>query len=185
MRKETVMKKTFGMILALVIALSLCACGGGNPDTTNPADKDSTQQNSPDTAGPEGYTFTYKNVQLWIGMDAADAIATLGEPKDRAVTESCAFNGNDIVYDYQSVKISTNDENGYEMVYCIELADDMAQTEEGIKLGASGEAVTAAYGEPATENPGGYIYVKDGMELRFLLSDGKVTSIQYLLKGAA
>ena len=36
-----------------------------------------------------------------------------------------------------------------------------------------------------TTNAGGFIYEKEGMELRFLLKDGKVTSIQYLLKAAA
>lgn len=185
MRKETVMKKTLVITLALLIALALCACGTDDQGTTDPVDQGGTQQTDTTSTSPIGYTFTYKNVQMWIGMDATDAIATLGEAKDRAVTESCAFSGHDIIYDYQSVKISTNDENGYEMVYNIELVDDMAQTEKGIKLGATGDAVKTAYGEPTTENPGGYIYSKDGMELRFLLTDGMVTSIQYLLPAAA
>ena len=66
-----------------------------------------------------------------------------------------------------------------------ELVDDMAQTEEGIKIGATAEAVNAAYGEPTTSNAGGVIYTKGGVELRFLMKDGKVTSIQYMLEGVA
>lgn len=176
------MKKLFVLALALVAALSLCACGGDAP-TTDPTDG-STQGSTP-AAGPVGYTFTYEGTKFGVDMDASTVVAALGEAKDRAVTESCAFGGNDIVYDYRSVKISTNDELGYERIYCIELVDDMAQTEEGIKIGSDAAAITAAYGEATTTNAGGVIYSKDGMELRFLLKDGKVTSIQYLLEGTA
>jgi hypothetical protein len=120
-----------------------------------------------------------------IGMKADGVLDALGEAKSRVVSASCAFGGNDIVYDYRSVKISANDEEGFERVYCVELVDDMAQTEEGIKIGATAEAVTAAYGEPTTSNAGGVIYTKGGVELRFLMKDGKVTSIQYMLEGVA
>lgn len=176
------MKKLVLTLLALIVVLSLCACGSDAPDT-QPTDG-STQGDAPAT-GPVGYTFTYEGTKFGVDMDAAAVVAALGEAKDRAVTESCAFGGNDIVYDYRSVKISTNDELGYERIYCIELVDDMAQTEEGIKIGSDADAITAAYGEATTTNAGGVIYSKDGMELRFLLKDGKVTSIQYLLEGAA
>lgn len=177
------MKKTVLVVMALIAAMLLCACGGGDEDTTQPSD--SVFASSQPSAGPIGYTVTYDGVQFGVDMDAAAVVEALGQAKDRAVTESCAFGGNDIVYDYQSVKISTNDENGYERIYCIELADDMAQTEEGIKIGSSADAITAAYGEATTTNAGGFIYSKDGMELRFLLKDGKVTSIQYLVEGTA
>lgn len=179
------MKKILAIALVLVLALSLCACGGETTKNTDPVNQGSNQQDTSDPNTPSGYTFTYKKAQLWIGMDGTQPLATLGEPKDRAVTESCAFSGHDIIYDYQSVKISTNDEKGYEMVYCIELVDDMAQTEEGIKIGSAADGVKEAYGTPTTENPNGLVYAKDGMELRFLLTDGKVSSIQYLLPGAA
>lgn len=175
------MKKTALIALLLIAAMMLCACGGdAQPDLTVTAP--TTQQPA---EGPVGYGFTYEGVEFGVGMDAASVIQALGEPKDRAVTESCAFGGNDILYDYQSVKIYTNDEDGYERIYCIELMDDMAKTRKDIKTGASQDAVTAAYGEPTTSNAGGCIYAKDGMELRFLMKDGKVTSIQYLLEGAA
>lgn len=172
------MKKLFLILLAVACVLSLCACGGEATQNTEP------QQTTP-PAEEQGYTFTYEGVKIRLGFDVGDTVSDLGAPKDRAVTESCAFGGNDIVYDYRSVKISTNDEQGFERVYCIELVDDMAQTEEGIKIGATAEDVTAAYGEATTTNAGGMIYSKGGMELRFLMKDGKVTSIQYLLEGVA
>jgi hypothetical protein len=53
-------------------------------------------------------------------------------------------------------------------------------TEKGISIGATPEQVKAAYGEPdsvSTENC--LIYAKDGMKLRFMIRDGKVSSIVY------
>lgn len=174
------MKKFSLIAVFLIAAMVLCACGGGAPQST-----EGSEQGGQVQEGPVGYTFTYDDVQMGVDMDAADVLEALGEAKSRVVSASCAFGGNDIVYDYQSVKISTNDELGYERIYCIEVVDDMAQTEKGIKIGSASDAVTAAYGEPTTTNAGGVIYEKDGMQLRFLMKDGKVTSIQYLLKSAA
>lgn len=179
------MKKNAILILALIAAMLLCACsGGGNETTTTQPTQSQTQpQQQGPAKDPVGYTFTYEGVQFGVGMDGAEVFKALGDPKDRAVTESCAFGGNDIVYDYRSVKISANDEEGYEKIYCIELVDDMAQTEKGIKVGSTDAQVTEAYGEPATTNAGGVIYTKDGMELRILMKDGKVTNIQYMIAG--
>lgn len=174
------MKKISLIVVLLIVVSMLCACGDGvaqTPNTTAPqAEKDE---------GPVGYTFTYDDVKMGVGMDGTKVLEALGEAKSRVVSASCAFGGNDIQYDYMSVKITTNDENGYEQIYLIQLVDDMAHTEKGIKIGSSSDAITAAYGDPTTTNAGGFIYEKDGMELRFLLKDGTVTSIQYMLKSAA
>lgn len=178
------MKKIIASVMALILSVSLCACAGGNEGGPKPSESTApTGQQTP--AGPVGYTVTYGGVRFGLDMDAASVIKELGEASDRAVTESCAFSGYDIVYDYRSVKISTNDELGYERIYCIELMDDMAQTEEGIKIGSTADAVNAAYGDPSSTNSAGVIYAKDGMELRIFLKNDKVTAIQYLLEGAA
>lgn len=175
-----VMKKFSLIAVVLIAAMLLCACGSGDGEvqTTGTTGGQVSE-------GPVGYTFTYDGVQMGVDMDATEVLEELGEPKSRVVSASCAFDGNDILYDYRSFRLTTNDEQGHERIYCIELMDDMAQTEKGIKFGSTSEAITAAYGDPTTTNAGGFIYEKEGMELRFLLKDGKVTSIQYLLKAAA
>lgn len=171
------MKRIVSLTLVLFALLSLCACGAD----TNETQPSTTAPNLSTTDTPMGYPMTYENVTFGIGMKVDSVLDALGEAKSRVVSASCAFGGNDIVYDYRSVKISTNDENGYEVIYCIELVDDMAQTQKGIKIGATKEAIIAAYGDPSKTVGVNLIYEKEGMELRFLLKDGKVNSIQYIL----
>lgn len=164
------MKRFLIIALAAMLVLGLCACAESDPaGTTAPG-------NTP--SGPVGYRFTYNGYQFGVGMAMKDV--KLGEPLDKAVSESCAFGGQDTVYYYGSIQVSTNDEEGYEKVYSIYLEDDLVSTEKGISIGATPEQVKAAYGEPdavSTENC--LIYGKDGMKLRFNINNGKVSSIIY------
>lgn len=171
------MKKYMLIALALILVLALCACGD-DPAPTDPAGTTGSTANVPTT--PIGYTFTYNNVKFGVGMSAENVVKELGDPKDRAVSESCAFGGNDIVYYYgSSIAISTNDENGYERIFCIELMDDLVETEEGVCIGDTADKVKSAYGEATTATDNGLVYNKDGMTLTFILTDGAVSSIQY------
>ena len=164
------MKKFLIIALAAMLVLGLCACTEGSTGgTTAPGNQASS---------PVGYRFTYNGYQFGVGMDMKDV--KLGEPLDKAVSESCAFGGQDIVYYYSSIQISTNDEEGYEKIYSIYLEDDLVSTEKGISIGATVDQLKAAYGEPdALSTESSLFYAKDGMKLRFNISNGKVSSIVY------
>ena len=172
------MKKFGTILLTLTLALALCACGGAEtPDTTEPAQN--VNQNTGSTT-PVGYTFTYNGYQFGVDMIADDVLANLGEPKDEYTSESCAFGGEDTVYYYSSIQVSTNNEYGYERIYSIYLEDDLVSTEEGICVGSTAEDVKAAYGEPdGNSSDVCLIYEKDGMTLNFNLVDGVVSTILY------
>lgn len=172
------MKKYIALILALVCALTLCACGGDTPDTTKePATTTGTASNT-----PVGYLFTYNGVQFGVDMPAADVLSSLGTPKDKYTSKSCAFQGEDTVYYYSSIQVSTNNEQGYERIYSIYLEDDLVSTEKGISVGSTESAVKDAYGEPGSKSSdAALIYEKDGMTLTFNLKDGVVSTILYSL----
>lgn len=172
------MKKYMLIALALVLALMMCACGD-DTKTTEPADSTgSAVTNIPTT--PKGYTFTYNGVQFGVDIAVDDVLTKLGQPKDQYTSESCAFGGQDTVYYYPSIQISTNDENGYERIYSIYLEDDLVSTEKGICVGDSADSVKSAYGEPdANSTDANLIYAKDGMTLSFTIQDGVVSSILY------
>lgn len=171
------MKKFFLIALVLVMALALCACGE-DPAATNPVD--TTGSNVTPSNTPKGYTFTYNGTQFGVDMAVDSVLAKLGEPKDKAVSASCAFGGEDTVYYYSSIQISTNDEQGYERIYSIYLEDDLVSTEKNICIGNTADQVKTAYGEPSADSSDAcLIYSKDGMSLRFNLTDGKVSSILY------
>lgn len=174
------MKKLAVILLTLTVVLSLCACGGetGTSDTTTVPTTNA--QNNTGSATPVGYTFTYNGYQFGVDMIADAPLANLGTPKDWYTSESCAFGGEDTVYYYNSIQVSTNNEYGYERIYSIYLEDDLVSTEEGICVGSTADDVKSAYGEPGAKSTDTcLIYEKDGMTLNFNLVDGLVSTILY------
>lgn len=173
--KEMNMKKIALILLALMMVTLLCACGDTAADNTTTAPTTGAASTT-----PKGYLFTYNNVQFGVDMTIESVLTKLGEPKDKYTSASCAFGGNDTIYYYPSIQISTNDEYGYDRIYSIYLEDDLVSTEKGICVGNTSEQVKAAYGEPGANSADTVlIYEKDGMALSFNLENGVVTSIRY------
>lgn len=175
------MKRILTLALAALLVLCLCACGKDNGETPAATDPTKAGDKTPSTT-PVGYTFTYNDYdyQFGVGMAAEGVLEKLGEPDTKLESESCAFGGMDTVYYYGSLQISTNDEDGYEKIYSIYLDYDLNGTEEGISVGNTADQVKDAYGEPgdaSSENC--LIYAKDGMYLKFILKDNKVSAITY------
>ena len=177
------MKKFTLIVLAIVMIAVLCACsnGDGKTDASKETSANPTTEpnNTPNTT-PVGYLFTYNDVQFGVDIAADEVLAKLGAPKDQYTSESCAFGGEDTVYYYSSIQISTNNEYGYERIYSIYLEDDLVATEEGIFVGSTADDVKNAYGEPGTNSTDTcLIYEKDSMTLSFNLKDGVVSTILY------
>jgi hypothetical protein len=173
------MKKFAAILLVLIMVMSLCACGGGSGTPDQNSGSTEPQGNTGSTI-PVGYTFTYNGYQFGVDMIADAPLENLGEPKDQYTSESCAFGGEDTVYYFNSIQVSTNNEYGYERIYSIYLEDDLVSTEEGICVGSSAEDVKSAYGEPGDKSSDVcLIYEKDGMTLNFNLVDGVVSTILY------
>ena len=110
-------------------------------------------------------------------------MAALGEPRAFAETNSCYGDGKDKVYEYQSFKVTTYSMGGKDYVLAVEIFDDAdatLATPEGIGVGASRDAVIKAYGESNDASDTKLVYTNGGVKLRFLLTDGRVTSIKYL-----
>lgn len=165
------MKKVLCLMMALLMVLALCACDSGNgPATTTTPDTD-----------PAGYLFTYNGKQIGLNMKMEDVTALIG-PADRSNTsDSCAFGGTDTTYYYDSIRITTSDDKGYEWVYEIYLLDDLVATEEGVSVGSTAQQVTEKYGQSQEGSDSLLVYSKGGMKLKFSLKDGKVAAILYTM----
>ena len=176
------MKKIFCMLLAILMLLALCACGeqGNNNDggqtTTTTAPSVPT-----DDGKPLGYSFTYNGQQFGLNMKMDDVKALIGEPTKSNTSDSCAFNGTDTTHYYDSFRVTTSDDRGYEWIYEITLTDDLVETEEGIYIGATADEVTAKYGVSEGTSDALMTYSKDGMKLMFVITDGVVTAIRYTM----
>ena len=176
------MKKFLVMVLAAAMLLSLCACGADTTEASN-ATTPSDGNVTPSTT-PIGYTYTYNGSQFGVDMDMSIVLEKLGEPKDKEEMNSCAFGGKNVRYYYNSIQITTTDDQGYERIYSIYLEDDMVNTEKNICAGNTVDQVKAAYGEPSEKSSETcLVYDKDGMFLRFNLDGDKVSTIEYTLLG--
>lgn len=127
----------------------------------------------------EKYSFIYNNVQITPGNDIAPILNSLGESTKYYEAASCAFNGLDKMYTYGSLQVNTYPDGGCDRVLSIVLLDDSIMTPEGITIGTEKDKVIAVYGTDFEVGETALIYKKGGTELRFILRDGYVTSIQY------
>lgn len=177
-------------LLALTMALSLAACGGkGQPgssggQTSQPGQTSQSAQPGQSTQ-PGGvdvteYVFRTGDTVVSIDQDMAEVLAALGEPKEYFEAESCAFEGMDKTYTYSGFVITTRPDGEKDYVNSIILSDDSVTTPEGIYIGSAAADVTAAYGESTEATDTFLPYTKGNTSLNFVLSNGKVISIEYL-----
>ncbi len=169
------MKKFLCAILAVLMLLTLCACGGEK----EPADdkKDDTNVSAP--VDVKGYIFTDNDISIEVGAPVS-SIDALGEPMDTLEEASCAFEGKDVTYFYTNYEILLAYPNeGDSYVSSVKLISDAVATPEGLELGMSAEDVTSIYGECEPQAGGVYVYEKGNMTLRVTVIDDSVDSIEY------
>ena len=156
------MIKKYFVAFALVLALVSCQC------------KDVGEN-------MERYCFFSGDVRFCVGDDAGEITKRLGQPNKTSRTSSCARTGEDIVYVYNGFRMFAYSENGNEKIVSIELTNDAASTPEGIRIGDSLDRIMKMYGVPSVRKENIIEYESGGVRLRFILSDGFVRSIKYLL----
>ena len=197
------MKKWIVTLLAIAMAFLMVACGGPTeeqPASEQEADSAVTQTGEEETKGePEAseetteetaavtpaadeYSFTFRDVEITLHAPAADIVAALGEPMSYTEQASCAFEGLDKSYYYGSFYLDTYPVGEEDYVYGFWFADDSVSNEEGIYIGASQEAVEAAYGTDGFNGDNAYKMDRGTGTLTILVENGKVTSIQYAIQ---
>jgi len=150
------------------------AADSGNGQSTGTASGQGTA-----TQTTKGYVFAEKGIQVEVDGDMSGYLETLGEPASYFEAASCAFEGLDKVYTYNSYVIKTYPQGNKDLVSDIILMDDSVTTVEGICIGSDAAAVEKAYGTTYTENGNMHVYSKDGMKLGIIIENDAVTSIQY------
>ena len=182
------MKKIISFILAAMMLLTLVACSGdpaetdgsannGNETSKTPADtKD--DGNKDDTAAAP--VFVFKGVTISMNAPSDPIIEAIGEPSSTYEQPSCAFQGNDIYYNYGSIEISAYEEGGERRVYSVFVKDDLVTTPEGLYIGSSEADAFAVYGEDSRTSSGNIIYHGKGVDVTVVFTDGKVSSIEYV-----
>ncbi len=176
------MKKNV-IMLTLVLAFVLCACGGSSKKiegevNTSSEQTQETEVTEESAAAHKGYTYIHNDVVVEIDADAAAVVEQLGEPLSYFEAPSCAFEGIDKIYTYSSFEIETYPMEGKDFVSMVTFKDDSITTPEGVAIGDSVDKVKEVYGECA-EDSGMMVYEKDDMKLCFIVKDGTVASVEY------
>ena len=171
------MKKIFALALALMLVLTMAACGGETPAAT-------TEPKAPAVLGPTqpdaaSWKYTIRGVDVMMHAEAAPVLAALGDPISFTEEASCAFTGLDKTYNYGGFFLQTYPLGDVDYIYSAWLMDDSSETPEGIYIGATQAEVEAAYGADAFNGSNAYILTGTTSKLTVILTDGIVSSIQY------
>lgn len=153
------MKKT---ILILVAILMMSGCSTDN------------------TTKQDRYVFAMNDHEISVGDQVDDFLNALGEYNSQSSAPSCAFDGDDTVYDYPSYQLTTYYNNGTEILTGVYILDASVVTKEKIKIGSTLENVISTYGDDYVEEYGVITYTKGKTDLSFVIIDEVVTSISYI-----
>ncbi len=138
------------------------------------------------TAETAQITFDYvlNGTTIVVGEEAAPVLEALGEAESVFEAPSCAFTGVSYYYTYGGVQVVTYpDEHDQSLnrLYEVDLVDDTAATNEGIKVGDTYDDLLAKYGTPDQETPAYAMYQTEGKAVRFFLEGENIKQIVYTI----
>lgn len=157
------------LALMAIVTLLLAGCGA-NPNEDPPLI-------SPE---PGGYVFEVDGITIAMHEEAGPILEELGEARGYFEAESCAFDGLDKTYTYHGFELCTYELDGKDYVASIFFLDDSVSTPEGVYLYSSLEDVISAYGDSYSTSFNLYIYELEDSQIRFLIENDHVDSIEYV-----
>ena len=163
------MRKILCMILPLLLVMSLAACSDDVPTGGENGHKPAV----------DGFVFVYKGTEIVMHADAAPILAALGEPKSYTEETSCAFEGKDKTYYFGSFYLQTYPVGEKDYVYSVWFADDSITTRAGLYVGMDQKSVEAVVGTGGFNGSNAFLLAKGASRLTVILTDGRVSSIQY------
>ena len=193
------MKRIIAMLLAVMMLLTLAACGGNDQTADNSADdvavaNDAVAQDDQEEAAGDAdaaaaddvaevqadagvYSFTYEGVELVPG--AAFDSTVLPEPESVYEVPSCAIEGTDNVYNYGVLEVTAFDEGNGEHIYSVFIIDANTPTAEGLYIFDTLETVDTLLGTDRVEEGNQLTYQKGDTLLVLIMEDDRVASIEY------
>lgn len=183
------MKKLIVMLLALAMVLCLTACGAEEENNADlvitRAAKDDVEetQGAAESEAPVAaggvFAFAVNGVELIPG-EPFDA-AALGTAASVFQVPSCAIDGTDNVYNYETFEVTAFDDGSGEVIYSVLFIDPNLTTAEGLALGDSAAKAVELYGEDYTEEGTARIYTRNNTQLYLILQNDAIISIEYRL----
>ena len=186
------MKKARMITVCVLLLLSLAACGGktdgGSEQLITRAAEEAVpvQTEAPAAAQTEAsaapanlghYAFVAEGVTLQPG-DSFDP-GKLPEPLSVYEVPSCAIEGTDNVYTYETFELTAFDDGSGDVIYSVLLTDPNTTTPEGLALGDTVEKMESIYGMSYEKEGDGVTYPGNGQLLCIITQGDTVVSIEY------
>lgn len=180
----------FVVILGAAVILLLNKDNGkvlGDPATKSHIQPNNQSQSGDQRANAaankerQRYVFEYNGVVIGINDPSEPVLEALGEPMSYFEAPSCAFEGLDKIYSYNSFEFQTYTKDGKDYISSVIFLDDSVTTTEGITLSAPLEEVNSVYGSGYTQSFNQYTYTDGNCDLSFLIENNEVVAIEYAL----
>lgn len=152
----------------------------GKEDGGESAEKQDKGEAVPETAKEEGpFGFLYEGITLIPG-EIFDS-SSLKDYTEVSEVPSCAFEGNDRVYNYEAFELTAYIDGETERIYSIYLLDPNQRTAEGLGFGDSMKNMTELYGENYEAVGNSYVYTREDTALSFIIQNDMIIGIEYRL----
>ena len=198
-----VKNKTFCVLCAWGIVAVLAGCGQATPTSSLPQDitagtggsqsnaekdngrGDETKQDSETTQGQGNqkekapFGFVFEGVTLTPGEVFEQSV--LGECSGISEVPSCAFDGNDRVYNYEMFELTAYIDGDEERIYSIYFIDPNLPTTEGLCMGDTVDDMKSLYGEDYEAAGTAYDYTGGDTVLSIITQNDVVVGIEYRL----
>lgn len=147
--------------------------GDDKKDVAEASDQESSKEE-------EGiFSFVYEGATLVPGELVDHSV--LPECSDVAEVPSCAFGGNDNVYNFEVFELTAYFDEDEERIYSIYFIDPNLPTTEGLCLGDTVDDMKSRYGEEYEAEESSYIYKKGETLLIVITKNDIIVSIEYRL----
>ncbi len=170
------------IIIVAVIAFALINRDKDENTVNNEADiaEETVSSENTSSDGINEYLFTVNGKTVAINEEMNTQ--KFGEESNVYEVPSCAFEGNDKIYEYDGFEVETYEDGEVEKIYSIYFTDTKQKTSEGICVSDSYEKMVETYGEEFENDNTQYTYTKDNTCLEFIVENDVITSIKYVLK---
>ena len=182
------MRKLIAMLALLVLVFALSACGSEADQNADLLITRATEETQIAEAGnvqaedvKEEFCFVAEGVELIPGADFDPTV--LPEAASLYTVPSCAIEGTDNVYNYESFEVTAFDYGAGELIYSIYIVDPNVTTPEGLALGDSLDRVLELYGEEYVRNGAAYDFYGSETMLSIIVQNETVASIEYRMIG--
>ena len=185
------MKKAFVCLLAMLLLVSLAACGetvdtpqitvGTQPPQESDVSQDTTapQETTAPSQTAEAFAFVYEEVVLCPGE--AFVASELPEAASVYQVPSCALEGTDNVYNYAAFEVTAFDDGKSEYIYSVYFLDPNLKTPEGLALGDTAAKAQELYGKDYETQETALVYTRGNTQLILIVQQDSIVSIEYRL----